>query len=49
MQEMKEFSSLHEIKSIFTGYLNKYETSKYYSVSDLFIYHQIAVIHHQKL
>ena len=34
---MKEFSSLHEIKSIFTGYLNKYEISKYYSISDLFI------------
>ena len=37
MQEMKEFSSTHEIKSIFTGYLNKYEISKYYSISDLFI------------
>ena len=33
MQEMKEFSSTHEIKSIFTGYLNKYEISKYYSIS----------------
>ena len=37
IQEMKKFSSSYEIKSIFTGYLDKYEISKYYSISNLFI------------
>lgn len=37
MGKMKIFSSLHGIKSIFTGFLDKHEISRYYSIADLFL------------